>query len=143
MNRITARDHRAVVIRWTPTMTTPAYDNPAKKSQLAWNARQTRSGAAKSPTMKTRAPTANSTSSVVLSPFGIGRLDADNTSAGVGTRGACNITGGAPAFWSAPLGLFWSCQQEASVPYRWRAARASEARDRVGNTARAAWVPCA
>ena len=58
-DRMTARDQRAVVIRCTATITTPAWVNAAKNNQFAWNARQARSGSTNIPAMKMRPPIPN------------------------------------------------------------------------------------
>src|SRR6185437_3885666 len=97
MNRITARDHRAVVIRCTATNTAPACDSAAQNSQFAWKARHTRSGATNNPMMNTTTPMANTTTIDVLNDFGISLFDAASTSLGDGTRGGLRLTAGAPA----------------------------------------------
>src|SRR6185437_1794776 len=114
MNRMTLRDHRAVVTRCTATNTVPALEIPAKKSQFVCQARQTRSGATNSPMMNTTRPTANSTASMVLNDLGIGLSDAASTSLGDGTRVACKLTGDAPAWWlsSCQWVSAWSCPEQ-------------------------------
>src|ERR1043165_5880148 len=94
MNRITWRDQRAVVIRWTATNVTPACESAVKNNQFAWNARHARSGARNTPAIKITAPIANSASSAVLRDFGISLLDAASTSLADGVRTGCRLTAG-------------------------------------------------
>src|ERR1051326_6450231 len=94
INRITWRDQRAVVIRWTATNVTPACERAVKNNQFAWNARHARPGARNTPAIKIPAPIANSASSAVLRAFGISLLDAASTSLADGVRTGCRLTAG-------------------------------------------------
>ena len=54
--RMTPRDQRAVVIRWTPTNVTAAQHTVAQKSQFTWNACQARSLPVKAPYKEDHSP---------------------------------------------------------------------------------------
>src|SRR3954465_12219086 len=96
MNRMTARDHRAVVMRCTATNVTPAVEKAAKNNQLKWKAVHRRSGFMNNPTTNVTAPRTASVRHSVRTRAGIGRLDAARTSAGEKTRGGGKHPGGGP-----------------------------------------------
>src|ERR1700684_842385 len=72
-NRITSRDHRAVVIRCTATNVTAAAEMSEKYHQLRWNARHARSGSMNRDAMNTTAPVTAAAMAAVRTPAGVGR----------------------------------------------------------------------